>query len=145
MAISPALFSSTTEDWATPQAFFDELNAKFAFTLDPCATQQNAKCANFYTKQKTACYRAGGATGILQSTVWAQDCNMGRKVLPGGAKIGNPGGRPAARPNGYTMVSRLHTGQSDGPFRPGTVAFRREQKPRAIPEHDRTVVVRRCG
>lgn len=31
------MFSSKTDQWATPQAFFDELNREFSFTLDPCA------------------------------------------------------------------------------------------------------------
>jgi phage N-6-adenine-methyltransferase len=44
-------FSSATDDWATPQAFFDELNKEFNFTLDVCASASNAKCANYYTAQ----------------------------------------------------------------------------------------------
>lgn len=47
-----ALFSSNTDEWATPQDFFDKLNAEFQFTLDPCATPENAKCRNFYTKSE---------------------------------------------------------------------------------------------
>ena len=43
------MFSSTTNEWATPQEFFDKLNEEFNFTLDPCATPQNAKCKKFYT------------------------------------------------------------------------------------------------
>jgi phage N-6-adenine-methyltransferase len=43
------MFSSETDQWATPQDFFDELNAEFHFTLDPCATRENAKCARFFT------------------------------------------------------------------------------------------------
>lgn len=43
-------FSSSTPEWATPQPFFDELNAEFSFTLDPCATAANAKCAKYFTK-----------------------------------------------------------------------------------------------
>ena len=43
------IFSSTTNEWATPQEFFDKLNEEFNFTLDPCATPQNAKCKKFYT------------------------------------------------------------------------------------------------
>jgi len=31
--INSAMFSSATEEWATPQAFFDELNKEFLFTL----------------------------------------------------------------------------------------------------------------
>lgn len=43
------MFSSATDMWATPQDLFDELNAEFHFTLDPCATAENAKCKKFYT------------------------------------------------------------------------------------------------
>ena len=43
------LFSSASNEWATPQVLFDELNEEFHFTLDPCATKENAKCENFYT------------------------------------------------------------------------------------------------
>lgn len=43
------MFSSATDLWATPQDFFDKLNAEFHFTLDPCATIENAKCKKFYT------------------------------------------------------------------------------------------------
>lgn len=45
------MFSSATEEWATPQKLFDELDAEFHFTLDPCATKENAKCKKFYTKE----------------------------------------------------------------------------------------------
>ena len=36
-------------DWATPQDLFDNLNKEFNFTLDPCASEWNAKCKKFYT------------------------------------------------------------------------------------------------
>jgi phage N-6-adenine-methyltransferase len=52
MTISNALYSSRTDEWPTPQSFFDELNAEFGFTLDPCASAQNAKCRAFYTKEQ---------------------------------------------------------------------------------------------
>ena len=42
-------FSSNSNEWATPQDFFDELDKEFHFTLDPCATKENAKCKKFYT------------------------------------------------------------------------------------------------
>ncbi len=43
-------FSFQTDNWATPQDFFNELNKEFNFTLDPCADEGNAKCPRFYTK-----------------------------------------------------------------------------------------------
>lgn len=44
-------FSSKTPEWGTPQAFFDELDREFNFTLDPCSTKENAKCEKFYTQE----------------------------------------------------------------------------------------------
>ena len=50
--ISKTLFSSDSAEWAAPQDFYDKLNAEFHFTLDPCATPENAKCEKYYTKEQ---------------------------------------------------------------------------------------------
>lgn len=47
--MNEALFSSASVEWETPQSFFDELDSEFHFTLDPCATDENAKCGKYYT------------------------------------------------------------------------------------------------
>lgn len=44
-------FSSQTDLWATPQSFFDKLNAIFDFQTDVCATPANAKCARYFTRE----------------------------------------------------------------------------------------------
>jgi phage N-6-adenine-methyltransferase len=44
-------FSSATDEHSTPQWLFDALNREFAFTLDPCATRENAKCPRFFTRE----------------------------------------------------------------------------------------------
>jgi len=49
--VSDTLFKSDKMDWGTPQAFYDLLDAEFHFTLDACATAENAKCAHYYTKE----------------------------------------------------------------------------------------------
>jgi len=48
-ATQGVMFSSKSNDWATPQDFYNQLDAEFEFTLDPCASQSSAKCASFYT------------------------------------------------------------------------------------------------
>lgn len=48
--MNPALLSSKSGEWETPQAFFDRLNGKYHFTLDAAATADNAKCSRFFTK-----------------------------------------------------------------------------------------------
>lgn len=44
-------FSSETPEWATPQDLFDLLDAEFGFTLDVCATHDNAKCRDYFTEE----------------------------------------------------------------------------------------------
>jgi phage N-6-adenine-methyltransferase len=45
------MFSSATDGWETPQDLFDKLNAIYKFELDPCATEKNAKCVCYFTKE----------------------------------------------------------------------------------------------
>ena len=45
-------FSSKTDQWATPQWFFEKYNNIFNFTLDVCADECNKKCDRYYTKEQ---------------------------------------------------------------------------------------------
>jgi phage N-6-adenine-methyltransferase len=72
--INAGLMSSLTPEWGTPQAFFDELNAEFGFTLDVCADDWNHKCDRFFTKRDD---------GLAQ--VWSGVCWMNP---PYGREIG---------------------------------------------------------
>lgn len=44
-------FSSKSDLWSTPQELFDQLNQEFSFTVDVCATRDNAKVESFFTKE----------------------------------------------------------------------------------------------
>lgn len=44
-------FSSKTDLWSTPQDFFDELNKRYQFDVDVCATTENAKVDTYFTKE----------------------------------------------------------------------------------------------
>jgi site-specific DNA-methyltransferase (adenine-specific) len=48
----PALYSSVSDEWPTPRDFFAKLNRRYRFTLDPCATPDNAKCPLYFTKEQ---------------------------------------------------------------------------------------------
>ncbi len=67
-------FSSNTSEWSTPQATFDALDAEFHFTLDPCASAENAKCERYFTKEDD---------GLAQT--WEGSCFMNP---PYGREIG---------------------------------------------------------
>ena len=42
-------FSSVKKDWSTPKYLFNYFNDHFNFTLDPCATKENALCEKYFT------------------------------------------------------------------------------------------------
>lgn len=42
-------FMSQTSEWETPGETYRDLDREFGFTLDPCSTLENAKCAKFFT------------------------------------------------------------------------------------------------
>ena len=67
------MFSSKTDLWETPKDLFDKLNNEFHFTLDVCATPENAKCDSFYTKEQD------GLSQPWEGVVW---CNppYGRQI-----------------------------------------------------------------
>ncbi len=72
------MFSSATGVWATPQDFFDSLDAEFNFTLDPCANDENHKCEKYFTEAEDGLAQDwGGLQGILQSALWPGAVQMG--------------------------------------------------------------------
>lgn len=54
------MFSSETDDWSTPQYLFDQLNQEFHFTLDVCATKDNAKCSKYFTIEDNGLEKSWG-------------------------------------------------------------------------------------
>jgi phage N-6-adenine-methyltransferase len=45
-------YSSATDAWATPQEFFDVVDAEFNFELDVCALPSSAKCERYFTPEE---------------------------------------------------------------------------------------------
>jgi len=50
--INSGIMSSKTDMWSTPQWLFDALNTHCHFTLDVCATSENAKCKEFFSLEE---------------------------------------------------------------------------------------------
>lgn len=59
--LTKGMFTSRTEEWATPQYVFDWLDKQFHFTLDVCATDSNSKCDNYITKEENGLTTDWGA------------------------------------------------------------------------------------
>lgn len=59
------MFSSKTDAWATPKAFFTELDKEFHFDLDPCADEFNHKCEKYYTIADNGLLKEWGGIGYF--------------------------------------------------------------------------------
>jgi len=102
MTISSALYSSATDQWPTPPAFFARLNRRYQFTLDPCASAENAKFALYFTKEQDG-LKTGLGTVIAFSAIrhngreiakWARAVSIKARV-----QSGSLGLTRLARPN----------------------------------------------
>jgi len=95
------VFSSQTDEWATPQYLFDELNAEFHFDLDPASTDENCKCERHFTKADDGLKKSWGGCKVF--------CNP-----PYGRQIGKwveKGYREAQHPD--TLVVMLIPARTD--------------------------------
>ena len=68
-----AQFSSSTDEWPTPQSVFDALHMEFGFTLDPCATPENAKCKRFFTKTDNGLAQDWGAEIVFMNPPYGRE------------------------------------------------------------------------
>lgn len=49
--INNALYSSNSDEWATPMGIYKQLDDEFYFNLDPCASDANHKCDKYFTAE----------------------------------------------------------------------------------------------
>lgn len=75
------MFSSKTDQWATPQDFFDKLNEEFHFTLDPCADEFNHKCDKFFSEKENGLVQDWSGETVFcnppygrETKKWVQKC-----------------------------------------------------------------------
>ena len=74
------LFSRQSDEWETPKDVFEGLNAEFHFTLDPCATEQTAKCEKYYTAEQDGLKYSWGGQRVFcnppysKIRLWVQKC-----------------------------------------------------------------------
>ena len=73
MTISQTLYSSRSEEWPTPKAFFNQLRQEFPFSLDPCATPANAKCRTYFTKRTNGLQQDWGTHCVFCNPPYGRD------------------------------------------------------------------------
>lgn len=93
--MTKGMYTSNSEEWGTPQELFNRLNKEFNFTLDICASKENAKCPKYYNKEADALKQEWGGV------IWMNP--------PYGRQIGNwvKKAKEAARQEKATVVCLL--------------------------------------
>lgn len=142
--INDAMFTSNTAEWATPQAFFDKLNQEFGFTLDPCATAENAKCARFFTKEQDGLAQSWQGERVYCNPPYGRDIRKWvekahRETLAGG---GHTRGYAFTRTHRYVVLPRLHILQARNSVYPRAAALQRKQGWGTVPVNGRRVSIR---
>lgn len=107
-------FSSKTNEWTTPQSFFNELNKEFKFTLDPCATEENTKCHKYFTTKENGLSKSWDNENVF--------CNppYGREIKNWVKKAGEARGGVCGSINSctdrYSILSSIHLQESGNSF-----------------------------
>lgn len=103
------MFSSKSNEWATPQDFFDKLNDEFHFTLDPCADEYNHKCEKYFTESDNGLEQCwGGAYRLLQSSLWQSGERLGKEMLRRSKATKYNNCTTNTCQDRYELFSRLH-------------------------------------
>lgn len=73
------VFSSKTDEYATPDGLFNQLNDEFDFTLDPCATHENHKCQKYFTSAENGLNQDWGGYRVFCNPPYSKIADWVRK------------------------------------------------------------------
>ena len=80
------MFSHKSDEWATPQDLYDQLDTEFHFNLDPCSTDENKKCEKYYTKQDDGLTQNWGGCSVFVNPPYSEIAKWTEKCYREGCK-----------------------------------------------------------
>lgn len=80
------LFSHSSDEWETPNDLFQKLNEEFHFTLDACASDDNHKCDNYYTKENDGISKNWGGRTVFCNPPYSEIAKWVEKCYREGTK-----------------------------------------------------------
>lgn len=66
-------YNGNGREWETPPELFAALDAEFAFTLDPCATEATAKCARYFTEDVNGLEQDWGTERVFMNPPYGRE------------------------------------------------------------------------
>lgn len=87
MTDTKPMMTSNKNYWETPQKLFEELDEEFHFTLDPCSTDENAKCSHHYTEDDDGLRQNWGGESVFcnppyghkETAIWVEKAYLEAK------------------------------------------------------------------
>lgn len=73
MANLNIMYSSKSDQWATPKDFFEQLDREFHFDLDPCADNSNHKCQKYFTREDNGLLQDWGGHRVFCNPPYGRD------------------------------------------------------------------------
>ena len=86
--VQQSLFSSATPEWETPQSLFEAVDLEFEFTLDPCSTDENAKCVRHFTKAENGLDQDWGDHVVFMNPPYGREISAWMKKAYKSARNG---------------------------------------------------------
>ena len=86
MANLKSLFSSNSDEWSTPDDFFEKLNSIYKFTLDPCANENNKKTKLFYSKDEDGLTKDWEGHSVFMNPPYSKVKDWMKKAFEEGGK-----------------------------------------------------------
>lgn len=84
-------YNGNGRHWATPPEVFDPLDREFHFTLDACATAENAKCPRFFTEEQNGLAQDWGTERVFLNPPYGREIyawtRKAREAARGGATV----------------------------------------------------------
>lgn len=105
--MTSGMMSSLTDDWATPQYLFDELDSEFHFTLDVCASEKNRKVARYFNADTNGLDQDWGTEVCWMNPPYGRTIGQWVRKAVEAKRGGGCRGLPIARKDGYALVEGL--------------------------------------
>lgn len=83
---SNAIYTSNSDEWATPQDFYSKLDAEFGFDLDVCATSANHKTDDYFTIEDDGLSKDWGGHKVWCNPPYSAVAKWAKKCYEEGCK-----------------------------------------------------------
>lgn len=88
MSLTEGMYTSNTDQWATPIELFNILDKEFNFEVDVCAGEDNHKCPVYYSKEDNGLIQDWGRRRCFMNPPYGREIGKWTKKAVESAKKG---------------------------------------------------------